>query len=58
MQASVSVLLEDLFSVCTQVYWYSIKTHSLVVIFDYVALWPWSTLGAGRNWKTPVPGCS
>ena len=40
MQASVSVLLGDLFSLCTQVSRYFCETRSLVIVFGYVALWP------------------
>ena len=40
MQASVSALLGDLFSLCTQVCRHSCETCSLVVVFGYVALWP------------------
>ena len=57
MQASVSVLLRDRFSLCTQVGKVLLETGSLVVVFGYVVLWPQSTLGAGRNRKTPVSGC-
>ena len=58
MQASVSVLLGDKSSLCTQECRYSCETHSHVVVLGYVALWPQSVLGAGRKKKTPVPGCS
>ena len=34
----LSVLLGDLFSLCTSVCRYSCETHSLVVVFEYVAL--------------------
>ena len=57
-QVSVSVLLGDQFSLCTQLCRYFCKTCSLVVVFGYVALEPQSVLGVGRKQKTPVPGCS
>ena len=40
MQDSVSVLLGDLFSLCTHICRCSWETSSLVVVFGYVALWP------------------
>ena len=40
LQACVSVLLEFLFSLCTQVCRHSWETSFLVVVFVYVALWP------------------
>ena len=63
LQTCVSVLLEDLFSLCMQVCRHSWKTSSLVVLFVYVALWHRISSGTGvgvadRNQKTPVPGCS
>ena len=39
-QTSVSVLLGDPISLCTQVCRYSCESHSLVVEFGHVALWP------------------
>ena len=60
MQASVSVLLGDLFSLCTQVCRYSCESSSLVIAFGNVALWSRISSGcsAVRNWKTPFQGCS
>ena len=40
MQASVSVLLGDLFSLCILVCKYFCETHCLVVVFGYVARGP------------------
>ena len=42
-----SVLLENLFSQCTPVCKHFCNTHTLVVVFGYVALWPRSTLDTG-----------
>ena len=53
-----SVLLGDPFSLYTLVCKYFCENCSLVFVFGYVAMWPWSNLCAGSNWKTPVPGCS
>ena len=55
LQASVSVLLGDPFSLCTQVCRYSLETSSLEVVFVYVALWPRISSGWRRKSEDSCP---